>query len=800
MVQDIRLDDPRVTLPQILAGSEQVVQRLRTLSASAGPRASAALFYTRSRAKALESVTGKVGHRRRVKDDADYSFRRMTDFAGFRIVTLNDDDLIKAIDYILAIIKAGQTVSDPIFAPGNVFSQFHDAKFSARTELPFDGALLVEKQTDIYYKCMRHFLDRLESESRLQESLIDDADPEAATRKAEISATRNYVRAECTALPKKRDRYSSAHLTFWALSYHQNFPIPIPVEFQIRTAIEDVWAEVSHKLLYKSKSEFVWSLEYERDLNLAEQQLGSIKTRMDNLPSDIAAIYTHSNQAQILSLDFWGDKGLAPERNTDLHFSLCTALIGLVGDGKLLQEWIKVPLETYKKRVVDLNPKKNSDLETASILGECVKLLAGLAQQIESRYLNLTEQSMDDHGEYVDQTSRLYEQRKLLVDLEILRLKGLLALNYSHRFDSGAVIPFKDSAEKKEICTQLYGQLCGFVDTKRLKIKPITMLHTWKYLLASAAFKNDQVARMNLNLASAAMIADPTLPGWSIYRVLIPAYLGVERQKEVEGILTDLNSSSVPLKRMPYVSSELKDKLADAVRFAADAFEEHIDSRDHKSDRRGDILFEADFIRPISQAQLALSITRMLNDRLGVFVGKINPSICARIDRIIKYVENRREEFEFLKEDARSTIDADLVEVKNLLLANHKLTMTVAPITFNQLMDEDFVQPAQLKAEVAASLRRLPEGLDRYFIRTPNSREFDLHSLVATRARDKGVSNANELMILASEGKTAKREPIKVRPLGSQFVVVDGNSTFVNAVFSGWPVILGELEQSDTPS
>jgi hypothetical protein len=115
-------------------------------------------------------------------------------------------------------------------------------------------------------------------------------------------------------------------------------------------------------------------------------------------------------------------------------------------------------------------------------------------------------------------------------------------------------------------------------------------------------------------------------------------------------------------------------------------------------------------------------------------------------------------------------------------------------------MDEDRIQPAQLKAEVAASLHRLPEGLDRYFIRTPNSREFDLHSLVATRARDKGVSNANELMILASEGKTAKREPIKVRPLGSLFVVVDGNSTFVNAVFSGWPVILGELEQSDTQS
>lgn len=60
--------------------------------------------------------------------------------------------------------------------------------------------------------------------------------------------------------------------------------------------------------------------------------------------------------------------------------------------------------------------------------------------------------------------------------------------------------------------------------------------------------------------------------------------------------------------------------------------------------------------------------------------------------------------------------------------------------------------------------------------------------LVASRARPDGLVNANELMRRAAAGEIERRAPITVRPLAdARFLVVDGNSTFLNGLASGWP-------------
>jgi len=70
-------------------------------------------------------------------------------------------------------------------------------------------------------------------------------------------------------------------------------------------------------------------------------------------------------------------------------------------------------------------------------------------------------------------------------------------------------------------------------------------------------------------------------------------------------------------------------------------------------------------------------------------------------------------------------------------------------------------------------------------------------ALVFSRARAEGIANANILMIEAAAGHRARRAPIRVRELGDErWHVIDGNSTAINALFSGWPDIPADIDRS----
>lgn len=65
-----------------------------------------------------------------------------------------------------------------------------------------------------------------------------------------------------------------------------------------------------------------------------------------------------------------------------------------------------------------------------------------------------------------------------------------------------------------------------------------------------------------------------------------------------------------------------------------------------------------------------------------------------------------------------------------------------------------------------------------------------------SRARTVGILNANKLMLSAKNGTVPRRAPIQVKrheTKPDKFVVVDGNSTFINLIFSNYdkvPVIV----------
>lgn len=75
-----------------------------------------------------------------------------------------------------------------------------------------------------------------------------------------------------------------------------------------------------------------------------------------------------------------------------------------------------------------------------------------------------------------------------------------------------------------------------------------------------------------------------------------------------------------------------------------------------------------------------------------------------------------------------------------------------------------------------------------YFKDLQSSVVIPARSLLLTRARQEGITNAFERMRNAAKNRIPKRLPILVSAhTASQYRVLDGNSTVAIAVFSDWP-------------
>jgi hypothetical protein len=83
---------------------------------------------------------------------------------------------------------------------------------------------------------------------------------------------------------------------------------------------------------------------------------------------------------------------------------------------------------------------------------------------------------------------------------------------------------------------------------------------------------------------------------------------------------------------------------------------------------------------------------------------------------------------------------------------------------------------------------------DAYFIMSPASQHIALKRLFVTRFRPEGVRSAASRMREAAQWRHPKRAPVSIRfDAGLDgWIVIDGNSTVVNACASGWPDIVCE--------
>ncbi len=633
------LDRPQISLSTAVAGAEQVTQRLRTLATSVGPSAQAEQFYVRARTKAVDSIVNKVKLKRSRKDDPDpdYSFRQLTDLVGFRIVTLFDHQIERAIDFIFDLVEAGAYLHDPLFDKGPVSNALVEALFVPRSK----------ESTDVYRMAQEFFVNKLRE--KLYASGINNEDE-----------VERIVESKKIILDIERDtEYSSAHIMLNSVSYFPDFELYIPLEIQVRTAAEDIWAELSHKLLYKSSDPYVWSYEYQRKRLLLEAKSADIKQIVNNLPKDIIEFHTLSRDAQE-SLEIWNSKTSQRIKEKMGRHSYCLAMVYYIGDmdqgdlGEISHKYIDIlsSLNGFIEKEVGTKVELTKSM-WEQLLGYYRSARNCLSQWIgdfKKNKVELTEELRKVGNETAsDERSRLLSrlmlvrERIYLVQLEELRIRADAFLYCEMDVRSGERVEVGISRER--MARQLYSEFCEFADRhpadevevkeiKELKVgpqlHPRSMILYWKHLLA-ARF-DGYLPEKNIVSAYQELQFDKTVPEWSIYQVDIPRALAVFLFGQVQDMLSGFQKNSEGLRRMSGLRELAKDKLVESLRLLLDC-EAASRETDH---RRGDIRLGFRPNENIIDVTLIIDVCVFFHQYFNDFLIKERYSLKKRVEEAVK--------------------------------------------------------------------------------------------------------------------------------------------------------------------
>jgi hypothetical protein len=104
------------------------------------------------------------------------------------------------------------------------------------------------------------------------------------------------------------------------------------------------------------------------------------------------------------------------------------------------------------------------------------------------------------------------------------------------------------------------------------------------------------------------------------------------------------------------------------------------------------------------------------------------------------------------------------------------------------------IEEQEIRKDVIDRLTRLSpptkEEYGKYFAYKLDAVLIPVAQILVSHIQDSGIINANTYMCLAYKGMIEKRDPITVLKHGDDYVILDGNATYVNAVVSDWLEIL----------
>ena len=380
------LADPQAKTVERLHAAEQVAQRLGALISGSGPTLHSTQFYTRIRIKSAASVADKIHRKRIFENKHAYSLNDLTDIVGARVVTLYDHEFLAALDLILSTIRRGMTGEEPTFRGATIWDSFNHAKIYHRSGY---------EEYSIYYKKLR---------DAMRVSMLRELGEEKGEKLFHDKLEYDVA---------KPDKYSSAHIIFTANSYSASRITEIPIEFQIRSAAEDIWAEINHKLQYKIKNPFVWSAALQEDYFELRDDSSQLKSSIDGLYTVTARFLNHSGSVNLKLEKF-------KHPSTPYHNSLVMSIIAATSNE--FMEDIDGRLHTYSNTIDQIS----KTVDRLQFADACESALAQ-CESISVEFQSYLPKSLSDNGLESEQSVRIrtmvIKERVRLIGFEKTRLK-----------------------------------------------------------------------------------------------------------------------------------------------------------------------------------------------------------------------------------------------------------------------------------------------------------------------------------------------------------------------------------------
>jgi ppGpp synthetase/RelA/SpoT-type nucleotidyltranferase len=253
-------DSLRSETIRALAGADLVREQLLSVLALGPAPFNQRVYAIKCRIKSEERLVEKVLNRRK-KGKPRYSAFDATDIVGLRILVLFSEELPVAVSEFIRLVQLCQGPNISLFA----------------------GAALADclKEAIIYSSSAQTKAYELVYDSLKALNLPPDKQGHDRVRMIKSGSS----------------SYSSIHLVLIANSFHAHAAKKIPIEVQIRTAFEDVWAEIDHPRSYKGPN----FSEYLEEDSATQKIAKNIPTRLDNLKGHLERC---SLDADLIKIDF----------------------------------------------------------------------------------------------------------------------------------------------------------------------------------------------------------------------------------------------------------------------------------------------------------------------------------------------------------------------------------------------------------------------------------------------------------------------------------------------------------------
>lgn len=243
----------RENLVRLLLAAEAVKLKLVQMLGLGQDSIEAYAYAVKARTKAFDSAIRKITKKRKEKRlDKPYGPENLTDIIGIRILCLWPDEIFGVVQRLLTAIE--QTSA-------TVLSNFRNVYLH---EIVEEIIIYRAKNSPAAYGLIKaQLLDFLRGKPSLTMKVREVESP-----------------------PEKP--YSSVHIVLWCRVEVAGEWKSVPVEVQVRTSLEDVWAEADHKLKYKSSTGVSKIPDHQR--KIGEMLLRNLKDQLDMVATTLVGI------------------------------------------------------------------------------------------------------------------------------------------------------------------------------------------------------------------------------------------------------------------------------------------------------------------------------------------------------------------------------------------------------------------------------------------------------------------------------------------------------------------------------